>query len=215
MVQKFRLFLITVVIMTFASLTISATGGLNKPLAQTGMGMATDTPQPQTPQMQDTPTPGGNNPAMGLPSPTWTSIFTGYTPYPNMTPMAGSAMGSGMMGRGMNLSSQDTTGAITGSMTSSNCPMMSGMGSMGGMGAMDMGGGSSMPGMDMGSNYAIEGMDMYGTSGYVQTSPSDPFSNPWLLIGWVLLAVLIFGILAAIVVAIIWLIRRSKPPQTA
>ena len=226
MTRKLQLAFITIVILLFAGITISAVGGWNVPVAQ--MDMPTDTPQPTSPQVTDTPVPGGES--AGLPSPTWTSIFTGYTPYPDTTstyyPMGGSGMGmscSGMggasMGTGMAGMGSGTmpggmgmgaTGSITGTLTTGSCPMMGGMS---GMSGMSMGSGSSMSGMDMSDDYMIAGMDLYETNGDVATASSNIFTNPWLLLGWVLVGLLILGILAAIVVGILWLIRRSKPTQ--
>lgn len=199
MPQKLIRSFITIVILLAAWMTISATGGWKGPVAQ--MDMPTGTVQPQAtestpaPLVQGTPTPAGNDLGGNLPSPTWTSIFTGYTPYPNSTysPMGGMGMSGGSMGSG---------GMGMGSMDMSGCSMMSGMNMSGG----------SMSGMDM-DDYMIQGMDMTGMTGYVQANSTPLLSNPWLLLGWVLLGLVILAILVGAGIAIAWLIRRSKLTQ--
>jgi hypothetical protein len=219
MLRKNKLILMSGTALLIAMLTISAAGGWHAPLAQ--MDMPTGSPLPQstqdltTPRAQDTPTPAGDNLDMGVSSPNWTSIFTGFTPYPNATYGSyGSGMGS-MGGMGM-------SGGYYGTGTP-----MSGMGSMGSMGGMSgMGSGScsmmGSSGMSMNStsgDYSMSGMDMSGMNmtgmnGYVAGNTSV-FSNPWLLIGWVLLGVLVLAILVGIGVGIAWLIRRPRQTPLA
>jgi len=64
-----------------------------------------------------------------------------------------------------------------------------------------------MSGMNMSGGYSIMGMDM---SGYVEQDASSVFNDPWLLIGWVLLVLLVLSILVGAVFGIAWIIRRSK-----
>ncbi|OGO66323.1 MAG: hypothetical protein A2030_08875 [Chloroflexi bacterium RBG_19FT_COMBO_50_10] len=213
MSRKFKLAFLITVILLVSMFTIAAARGWGSPLAQTGMDMPTETMQPQstanlaTPLMQDTPTPLGKNTQQGMPSPSMTSIFTGFTPYPNSTYMGGSGMmGGGMMGgyAGMSGVITDTMGMYgmgTGSMNMGSCSMMSGM---------DMSSGTSMSGMDMSSGYSISGMDMSGMSAYVVDDSSSVFSDPWLLIGWVLLGLLVIAILVAAALGIVWIFRRSR-----
>jgi hypothetical protein len=210
MPQKIKILALTFGILLLAALMISAAGGWYGPLAQ--MDMPTDTVQPQmTPQ--DTPTPMESSPGNVLPSPTWTSIFTGYTPYPDATYAYGGM--SGMSGtqtmNGTPMSGMGGMGgmsSMSGSMDMSGCPMMSGM-SMSGGTTM---GGTTMQGMNMSGGYMIEGMDMDDMYASVEDDPTTILSNPWVLIGWVLLGLLFLGILAAIIVGIARLILRSRRP---
>ena len=246
MSRKFKLGFVTSVILLIAIITIAAARGYGDPLTQTGMDMPTETMQPRstasaaTPQMQDTPTPLGNNIEQNAPSPTWTSIFTGFTPYPNSTSTYNSSMGgSGMMGGcsgmssggsmgsggmvsmgtgGMGMNNGVITGTMgmnsmggmgSGGMGTGNCSMMSGSGMSGsGMSSSEMSSsGMSSPGMSDG--YML-GMDMSGVSGYVEDNSSSVFSDPWLLIGWVLLGLLVIAILVGAGFGIAWIVHRSR-----
>jgi hypothetical protein len=71
-------------------------------------------------------------------------------------------------------------------------------------------GGTTMQGMNMSGGYMIEGMDMDDLYASVEDDSSSILSNPWIVIGWVMLGLLVLGILAAIIVAIAWLILRSR-----
>ena len=225
MSHKMKLTLGTV-LLTLTMLFTLAGRGLEGPLAQ--MDMPTETMQPPSAtEMQVTPSPENTSGAQGAISPTMTSIFTGFTPYPNATygyygPMGGSGTGGGCSGMsgggGMGMSSGYYTDTLTtggmgsmgsGGMDMGSCPMMSG--------SMDMTGGS-MSGMNM-SGVDMPGMDMTGydlseVNGYVTANSASVFSNPWVLIGWVLLGLLLLAILAGIGFGIAWLVRRSGQVQT-
>ncbi|OGO31769.1 MAG: hypothetical protein A2136_03620 [Chloroflexi bacterium RBG_16_54_11] len=199
---------LTIMVILAAITTIAAAGSWAGPLAQ--MDMPTETMQPQATASQDTPTPADVE--QGMPSATWTSIFTGYTPYPNSTYPAMS--GGGMMGGcgGMGMSGSTAMGGVTMGGTP-----MSGMGSM--SGAMDMSNcpmmsGSGMSSMAMPDEYEIMGMDMTGMSSYVTEDSDSAFSDPWTLIGWVLLGLLVIAVLVAAALGIVWLIRRSRQVQS-
>ncbi len=208
---------LTIMVLLAAITTIAAAGSWAGPLAQ--MDMPTETIQPQTtasqpaPQAQDTPTPAGVE--QGMPSATWTSIFTGYTPYPNSTyPAMG---GGGMMGGCGGMGAMSSSGmGMSGGNAMGGTPM-SGMGSMSGemdMSSCPMMSGSGMSGMAMPDDYEIMGMDMTGMSSYVTEDSDSAFSDPWTLIGWVLLGLLVIAVLVAAVLGIVWLIRRSRQVQS-
>jgi len=178
------------------------------------------TVSPVTPEIQETPTPEDFGDVQSVASPTWTSIFTGYTPYPDASAtyypyMGSSGMGGGCGGGGMGggMGSGGMGMGMGSGSTMSGTPM-SGMGGMGGMGSMsgsmDMNNCSMMSGMNMYGDATMLGMDMTGMSGSVASSSTSVFSNPWLLIGWVLLGVLVVAILFGIGFGIAWLIRYSK-----
>jgi hypothetical protein len=88
-----------------------------------------------------------------------------------------------------------------GGMGTGSCPMMSGM-DMTGMGGMS-------------GNSTMLGMDMTGMSGYVTQESTSVFNNPWMLIGWVLLGLLVIALLVGIVFGIVWLIRYPKQTHPA
>ena len=140
MSRNIKIGLLMIVILLIAALSVAATRGWNGPLFQTGMDMPTSTTQPQstqspaTPIGQGTPTPSGNDAQQSLPSPTMTSIFTGFTPYPNAMATYGIPMGSGgMIGGGMMGYASVMTGTMgtygmgMSGMDMSACPMMSGV----------------------------------------------------------------------------------------
>jgi hypothetical protein len=222
MSYKFKLGTSIFVILLVAILTTAAASGWGGPLLQ--MDMPTDTVQPQatsalaTPYGQNTPVPAGSDSQQSLPSPVMTSIFTGYTPYPNATYMAGTGMMAGMGGMG----SMGSNGMIVGSGVMTGTMGMSGMGSMG-MGDMAscpmMSGssmsGSSMSGMDMGTDLSMIGMDMGEVSGSVEYSSGSVWSNPWLLLGWIVLVLVVLAILTGTAFGIAWLVRRLRPAPPA
>ena len=202
-----------------AMLTMAAARGWEAPLAQ--MDMPTETMQSQStsdpvlPQVQDTPTPVEINTEQSVPTPSMTSIFTGFTPYPNATSAYyGNMGGSGMMGNGLMGSSSGmgagggmgTGGMGSGGMEMGSCSMMGGT-SMGSTGMTD---GSGMAGMNMGDDMWIEGMNMNTASGPVDYDSSLFSNNPWTLLGWVILGLVVIAILVAAGFGIAWLFRRSK-----
>ncbi|OGO65631.1 MAG: hypothetical protein A2030_05735 [Chloroflexi bacterium RBG_19FT_COMBO_50_10] len=230
MSYKFKRMFVIMGILITAMLTMASARGWENPLAQ--MDMPTETMQSQStsnpvlPQLQDTPTPMGMNTEQSAPSPSMTSIFTGFTPYPNSTStyydaMGGSGMmGSGMMGSSSGMSAGGTMGTggmgMSG-MEMSGCSMMSGTsmdtsGMMGtsGMAGMNMGDDSGMAGMDMGDDMWIEGMNTNAASSSVENDFSLLSSNPWTLLGWVILGLVVIAILVAAGLGIAWLFRRSK-----
>jgi hypothetical protein len=134
-----------------------------------------------------------------------TSIFTGFTPDPKTTSTYYSSMGgNGMMGGGMTgtPSGMNTMGSMgTSGMDMSGCPMMSGSSmSSSGMGTTGMGDDFSMPGMDISE-----------VSGYVEEDSTSILSDPWFLLGWVLLVLVIIAILVGAGLGIAWIVRRSRP----
>jgi hypothetical protein len=224
MSYKFNRMFAIIGFLLIAMLTMAAARGWEGPLAQ--MDMPTETMQSQStsnpvlPQVQDTPTPGEISAEQSAPTPTMTSIFTGFTPYPNATSayygnMGGSGMmGSGMMGSSSGMSAgggMGTGGMGTGGMEMGSCSMMSGTS----MNSSGMTGDSGMAGMDMGDDMWIEGMNMNAASGAVDYDSSLFSNNPWTLLGWVILGLVVIAILVAAGFGIAWLFRRSKPAPQA
>jgi len=241
MSRKYKLAFVITVILLVAVTTIASARGWEGPLYQTGMDMPTATMQPAstqspaTPQPQVTATPRGVDAGSSMPSPSMTSIFTGYTPYPNDTSTNYSSMGGcGMMGGSSGMSAGGSMGTGGMGMSSGATPSgmgMSGVGSMGTSGMGSMGAGSmamscsmmsgagmsgSMSGAGMSDDYWLSGMDMDmdETSGYVE-SDASPFSDPWLLLGWILLVLVVIAILAGAAFGIVWIIRRSGQDHPA
>jgi len=226
---KYTKIIATLMIVLIALLTLAARG-LERPLSQ--MDMPTETLAPgeaggtTTPVMQETPIPQATADVLAAVGPTMTSIFTGFTPYPNSTsgyygPMGGvgaSGSCSGMSGGGMGSGGMGmSSGYITGTMQ---------MGSMGGMGS----GGMSMDGcpmmsesMDMtGMNMSaidmaamnMAGTNMTGMSGSITSTSTSIFDRPWVLIGWIILGLLVLAILVAAGFGIAWIIGRSRRIKT-
>lgn len=89
-----------------------------------------------------------------------------------------------------------------------NCPMMSGSG----MSGMNMNGMSGMP-MDQMSGMqgqGMSGMNMPGTNGDMLW-----YNNPWLVLGWILLTVVVLVALFGLGLGIRWFILRPKAAITA
>lgn len=104
-----------------------------------------------------------------------------------------------------------------------NCPMMSGSGMTGSggmagmnMSGMNMNGMSGMP-MDQMSGMQGQGMSgMTGMSGMNMTGMNGGipwYNNPWLMLGWILLAVAVIGISVGVVLGFRWF-RNSKAAPT-
>ena len=111
---------------------------------------------------------------------------------------------------------------------SGTCPMMSGSGvtTAGGMSGMGMNGMSGMQGtsgMNMGSTSGTQGMpggtmsmggmasmNMTGMNGPIVTYATSWYTNPWLMLGWVLLVLIVLAALAGIVLGVQTLRQRSK-----
>ena len=240
MSHKFKSAFTIIGILLIAMLTMAFARGWMGPLAQTGMDMPTDTMQPQSTSNPDvtavptTPTPLDTNQSQSVSNATVTSIFTGYTPYPTANStyypstggsgMAGSCqgmsggggMGSGAMGAVGGVITGTTGMAGMGSMDSGSmemngCSMMSGMGMTG----AEMSDGNSMAGMNMSDDMWIEGMDRSAAGGYAEENSLSVFSDPWLILGWVLLVMVVIVILVAAGFGIAWIIRRSSQNPSA
>jgi len=215
---KYTKIIATLMIVLIALLTLAARG-LERPLSQMDMPTETLTPGEAggttTPVMQETPIPQATADVLAAVGPTMTSIFTGFTPYPNSTsgyygPMGGvgaSGSCSGMSG-GMGMSSGYITGTLpmgsmggmgSGGMSMDGCPMMSG--------SMDM------SGMNM-SEIDMAAMNMTGMSGSITRTSTSIFDRPWVLIGWIVLGLLVLAILVAAGFGIAWIIRRSRRIET-
>jgi len=168
------------------SFAFAQTGGTSEP----GMDMATETPLP---------------------------ALDAATPTPDYGQMP---MGSGTYGMGGMGTMSGTM--VPGQMQGTTCPMMSGMdmSSMSGMSGMSgMTGMGSMSGMS--GTTGMTGMDMSGMTGMgnMNVMPASPGSillgglNPWWLLGWGLLGLLLLAILVGVVIGIVWLVRRSQPAK--
>jgi hypothetical protein len=188
----FGLIGIPVILLIFA-LAAFPTGATASGLNQMETPMAEATPQPN-----ETPLPGGWSIESGTPSadeiPSSGSMSTGNCPM-----MGGGAMGStsGMQGTNMTGMAGMQGGSMMG---------MTGMqgGPMTGMAGMQ---GSSMPGMP--------GMMMPGTQNMPSIASSNPYENPWYLLGWALLALVSLTILGGLVFGFVWMIRRSRSTRQA
>lgn len=94
------------------------------------------------------------------------------------------------------------------------CPMMNGtsttgMGNMGGMQGMS---GMGMNGMS-GGMMNMGGMPGMNMSGSMSSIPVPWYSDPWWLLGWVLLTLVTLAILFAAAYGLIQLTRRSRSAQ--
>lgn len=226
MPHKSRLILLITTVFLISMLVMASAAGWKAPLSQTGMDMPTATMEigsmdsTPTPVPPDTSAPLVNAPGAVAPSPTMTSIFTGFTPYPTGMPGGSSSLGgcgsgcggtggaAGMGGYG----SMGTT--ITGTVGMAGA---AGMGSMSSSG-MDMSGcpmmsGSEMSSMGASDDLLMSGMDMSGSSLVAYDSGIDP-TNPWIILGWVVLGVVILALIAGAVVGMVLLVRqfRQAPP---
>jgi len=228
---KYAKIIATLMIVLIALLTLAARG-LERPLSQ--MDMPTETLKAPsldattTPVIQGTPTPEATFDVPAAAGPTMTSIFTGFTPYPNSTsgyygPMGGSGVtgscpgmsgGGGMGSGGMGMSSGYITGTMqmgsmggmgSGGMSTDGCPMMSGSMDMAGMNMSEI----DIAAMNMAGSY------MTGLSGSITSSRSTSIlDRPWVLIGWIVLGLLVLAILVAAGFGIAWIIRRSRRIET-
>ena len=151
-----------------------------------------------------------------------------------MGPMTGS-MGNMPMMSGTPMANMPMNGA-----GSASCPMMAGMDMTGMSGTTGMGSGmmgsmagmsaTSMPGMNMGgSGMAMgtgmgSGMMMGGTSMNMNQVETDDmplynnlvwYRNPWYLLGWLLFGIVSLAFLVALVVGVVWVIRRTRPAPPA
>ncbi len=231
MTHKSRRIVSIITLLFIAFMTMAAAGGWGGPLRQTGMGMPTETMQPQsttslaTPRVQGTPTPLGSVPGSISPSPTMTSIFTGFTPYPTVMNAGSSSMG----GCGSSCGTGGTTGmgamgtmgtTITGTIGTAG---MTGMGSMGAVG-MEMSGcpmmsgsgmtGSAMGSMGTGTDLLMSGMDMSGSS-MVAYEPEMDTTNPWMILGWVVLGLVSLAVISVVVFGVVLIIRHLRQTQPA
>ena len=159
--HKLIIFLTAALLVSMALMASAA--GWKAPLAQMDMPTATlkpgSTTSTATPIPQGTSIPVVNTPGAIAPSPTMTSIFTGFTPPPTAMFVGGSIMsGMGSMGTTitgtLNMSGMAGMGSMgAAGMDMSSCPMMSGS-SMSGSAMNSMGTGTDllMSGMDMDDN---------------------------------------------------------------
>lgn len=223
---KFSKIIVTLSIILIALFTLSARG-LERPLTQMDMPTETITPASAggttTPVMPETPTPQATVEVLTAAGPTMTSIFTGFTPYPDTIsgyygPMGGSeALGScpgmsggGMGSGGMGVSGGYITGTLpmggmgSGGMSMDDCPMMSGSMGMSGMNMSEI----DMAAMNM------AGTNMTGMTGSITSTSTSIFDRPWVLIGWIVLSLLVMAILVAAGFGIAWIIRRSTRIET-
>ena len=215
-----------ITLLFIAVMTMAVAAGWQRPLAQTGMDMPTNTMQPglidstATPIPQGTSVPVVNTPGAIAPSPTMTSIFTGFTPPPTAIVVGGSLMSGcgsscGMGGSG----SMGTT--ITGTLGMAG---MTGMGSMGAAG-MDMSGcmmmsgsgmsGSAMSGMGTGTDLLMSGMDMDDSSSLVGYESTLDTTNPWMILGWVVLGLVSLAIIFAVVFGVVLIVRHLRQARPA
>jgi hypothetical protein len=134
---------------------------------------------------------------MDMSTPTATSLPVESTPVAEL-PLSGAQSGTG------------------------TCPMMggtsmTGAGSMSGMGMGNMTGMQGMSSMNMGNMSGMQGMQNMpgGMAGMNMNGPMAAYatpwySNPWLMLGWMLVVLVVLGILAGIVLMVQTLRRRSE-----
>jgi hypothetical protein len=205
--------------------TVAAAQDLGTPTDQTGMDMATATSEPELSPVPSSPEPAALSNESAVP--TQTAIASDqYDPYGVMggqvstCPMlsgtampgtSGTSMG-GMSGMGMSGMSgtnmSGMSGMTMGDMTGMGMGGMSGM-NMGGMAGMNM---ADMTGMNTGS---MAGMNMAGIDGVGMSFSSLWYTNPWWLLGWVILILLAIAILIGALLAVLWIIRRNRPAASA
>ncbi len=143
------------------------------------------------------------------------------------TGMSGDAMLSGSMAMpgmsdmsGMTGMSMQGTSGMSG-MSDMSGMAMPGMSDMSGMTGMSMQGTSGMSGMSDMSGMTMQGMS--GTSSMTVDQMNDLMgysiyrTNPWWLLGWLVLFLILLGVIAAAMIVIYWIIRqirRSQPVST-
>jgi hypothetical protein len=100
---------------------------------------------------------------------------------------------------------------------------MTGMGSMG-VAGMDMGGcpmmsgsamsGSGMTSMGKSDDLLMSGMDMSETSNQVAYDRELDTTNPWMILGWVVLGLVSLAVIVAVIFGVVWIVRqiRQAPP---
>ena len=142
-----------------------------------------------------------------------TIAFAGSRPQPASSLVEGQqivtmTLGPGMMsGNGM-MSGTPMPGANGMAMSGGGCAMM-GMAGMNGMSGMNgMNGMSGMGGMT-----GMSGMVDVDDSEVLLNDPSTWLNNPWTVLGWLLVLVVLLAILAGIVLGILWIVRRSTPAR--
>jgi len=231
MPNKHRLFLLIPIILLVTLLIMASTAGWRGPLSQMGMDTPTATLQPGTmvstgtPTSQATAVPTVNPPEANAPSPTMTSIFTGFTPPPTGMPAVGSSMGGCGSSCGMG-SASGMGGSMSMGTTITGTVGTAGMAGMGNMGAagMDMSGcpmmsgsamsGSGMSMMGAGDDLMISGMDMSESTNLVADESSIDAANPWTILGWVVLGLVSLAVIVAVIFGIVLLVRQLQqaPP---
>ncbi len=123
-----------------------------------------------------------------------TGIASGTMGFGN--PMMGS---TGVAGMGGNMVQTGAMGAASGSIGSmgSGCPMTSDM--------------ADMSGSMAGSGSPVTGLSMQG-GGLVD---SEGNLNPWWLLGWIAIGLLVICLIGGLVFGAVWLARRSRPGTPA
>ncbi len=218
MFHKLKLAISIITLLVIAVMTMAVAAGWQRPLSQTGMDMPTDTMQPEpidgtaTPIPQGTSVPVVNTPGSIAPSPTMTSIFTGFTPPPTAMSVGGTSGMSGSMGMGTTITGTIGMAGMTGmgsmgaaGMDMSGCPMMSGS-------SMSS---SAMSGMGTGTDLLMSGMDMDDSSSMVAYESTMDTTNPWMILGWVVLGLVSLAIILAVVVGVVFFVRYLRKARPA
>jgi hypothetical protein len=163
--------------------------------AVSGQGMATP----------EAPVPGVVVPAPGSGDVRPEDSLGTYYPYTGTLPMTGACPMMGGTGGMMGMSGMGTMSGMGGMTGMSTMGTMSGMGAMPGMSGM-----STMPGtMGAYSAYGPSGVSTSGTFGLVAGQNASPFgSNPWWLLGWLVLFAFALALVAAVVLGVVLLIKR-------
>jgi disulfide bond formation protein DsbB len=160
-----------------------------------------------TPQPTETPLPGGWSLESGTPTAGdisgLSAMSTGNCPM----------MGSGVMSGTSDMSGMNMTGMA--GMQGGSMVGMTGMqgGSMSGMAGMQGGSMAGMTGMQdgsMASMAGMSGMTMPGMQGMTSIASANPYENPWYLLGWALLALVILAVICGVVMTILWIARRPR-----
>jgi hypothetical protein len=216
-----KTYLLLIVSLLISMVIMASASGWKGPLSQMDMPTATSSPattQSVTePTLQDTPAQQVNPPASKLGTPTPTSIFTGYTPYPTGMGVGNSSMGSCGAGCGTGSSAGMSGMGSMGGTPMVNSTAMNGMGSMGSSSmsmSCPMMSGSGMTSMGSGDDLLMSGMDMDEVSSSTVYGTNEESVNPWTILGWVVLGLVVAAIIAALVLGIILLIKQARqaPP---
>jgi hypothetical protein len=216
MFRKYFIPIIITIILFVSIVNKVGAQDLGMPTDESGMGMPTQIASPKLSPVPFTPLSEESGDQNSLPDET-TVAPAPYDPYGVMgnqsgscpmlsgTPMPGasgmSSTGMGMMS-GMNMG--DMPGMGMGCMSGMSSDSMTGM-NMGTLSGMSSDG---MSGMNMGN---MAGMNMTGIEGGWMGISSLWYTNPWWLLGWVVLVLLSIAVLVGLVLAVVLVIRRSRP----